>query len=242
MKKTWLGLLLAVGGICILVGCAKEESFSTGDDSKWNDPNFKIIHVSAYNYTDYEIGRTYLLPPKVNDIANAAMIGGAEMTKPDAARWVLSGGNSPDLAWDLRWHPPVKLKIWWLRIVDEKLYDQYAPYPKNGNMFDPFDPYTNKQTRPGSAWCEYEIEVVEKFGEKYGKVPHLNMMRDELVLYFHLDGTVTGHLEFDIEADATYPYRLDIAQRNQRPKLKQGACLKEIPNPLYGKRKPIIMN
>jgi hypothetical protein len=242
MKKTWLGLLLSVGGICILVGCAKEESFSTGDDSKWNDPNFKIITVGTYNYTDDAIFGVFILPVDKNDIDFAGTTGVGYPVPKNATRWESSGGNSPALAWDVRWKPPQKFKIWWERVFDPALYKKSSQYPKDGGMFDPFDPYITKQTRPGSAWCEYEIEVKEKFNELHGVMPYPNMRRDKLMLYFFPDGTIKGHLEFPADAEVPFEGRVDIALRDQLPRLKDKVCLKEIPNPFYGKRKPTIMN
>jgi hypothetical protein len=231
MKIKWLFLILALSSL--VVGCTKLESFSTGDDSKWRDPNFKIIPITTYNYTNHEIGRTYILPPKANDIENAAMIGGAEMTKPNATSWVQSGGNSPDLAWDLRWKPPQRLKVWWLRVVDEKVLSKSS---------DQYDIYKNKETEKGTAWCEYEIEIKEPFNELLGVMPYPNMRRNVMVLYFFPDGTVKGHMEFPSDAEVPIGYRVDIKLRDQLPTIKDKACLKEIPNPLYGKRKPTTMN
>jgi hypothetical protein len=237
MKKTWLGLLLAVGGICILVGCAKEESFSTGDDSKWNDPNFKIITVGTYNYTDDAIFGVFILPVDKNDIDFAGRTSAGNPVPKNATRWE-QNGSGPALAWDLRWRPPQKFKIWWKRVFDPALYEKSGQYPKNGGMFDPFDPYITKQTRPGSVWCEYEIEVKEQFGELFGP-PFPYRKRNEMVLYFYPDGTVKGHLEFGSDSDIPLE---DITKRDQLPRLKDKACHKEIPNPFYGKRKPTTMN
>jgi hypothetical protein len=237
MKKTWLGLILAVTGICLLVGCTKLESFSTGDDSKWRDPNFKIITVGTYNYTDDAIFGVFILPVDKNDIDFAGQTSVGYPVRKDATSWE-QNGSGPALAWDLRWKPPQKFKIWWERVFDPAIYKKSSQYPKDGGMFDPFDPYITKQTRPGSAWCEYEIEVKEQFGELFGP-PYPYRKRNQMLLYFYPDGTVKGHLEFG--ADSDIPLE-EITKRDQLPKLKDRACLKEVPNPFYGKRKPTTMN
>lgn len=108
----------------MLSGCNRiscDTGIGTCDEKKWSDPNYDIISVSAYNYTDYEIGRFYLIPIDKNDIAFGAMAPGANRTPRGAKRWVGGGGSSPALAWDLRWKSPHKFKVCRLRVVDEKV-------------------------------------------------------------------------------------------------------------------------
>jgi hypothetical protein len=106
---------------------------------------------------------------------------------------------------------------------------------------DPFEPHTSKQTRPGSAWCEYEVEIRETYGERYGVGPYPNMVRNELFLHFYPDGTVEAHLGIEFNGDVPVIWRTDIAKRDQLPVLKDRACLREVANPVYGKPKPIDM-
>jgi hypothetical protein len=223
-------------------GCGQnkteQEGYGPGETEKWENPNFKVIGVGSYNYTDYDIYGVYLLPLDKNDIDFAATGIGRRATPAHAARWDGGYGGNAGLAWDLRWKSPKKFKVWWERIVDMDLYRKSGPYAKGGGLHDPYDPYTTKQTRPGLAWCEYEIEVKEKFGEAFGP-PFPRRYRDQMVLYFFPDGTVEGHLEFAADSEIK---KVDIAKRNELPVLKDRACLKEITNPYFGKKRPISIN
>jgi hypothetical protein len=239
MKNFSIGaLLLALA----LSGCvqnkAEREGYGPGETEKWQDPNFKIIGVGSYNYTDYDIYGVYLLPPGKQDIDFAATGIGRRATRMGATRWDGGAGGTANLAWDLRWTSPKKFKVWWERVVDMDLYRRSGSYRKDGGMHDPYDPYTTKQTRPGLAWCEYELEVKEKFGEPFGP-PYPQRYRDEMILYFLPDGTVQGHLEFAVDSEIQ---RVDIAKRDELPKLKDRPCLKEVANPFYGKKRPISIN
>jgi hypothetical protein len=230
--------------VSLLTGCQpsdalrfEKEGISPGEVNKWGDPNFRIMAVGAYNYTDYDIYGSYLLPLEKNDIDYAAHAAGGRAQPPDSAGWERTR-SGPGLAWDKRWATPRKFKVWWHRITDMALYKQSLPYPKGGGMFDPFDPYTSKQTRPGSAWCEGEVEIREQFDELFGE-PYPYRRRDEMTLYFYPDGTVQGHLEFAADSEIKL---VDIAKRNELPKLTDRACLKEVANPFFGKKRPISMN
>ena len=239
MKRfKWLVAVLIVFAVG---GCknnsADEDDISPGEGNKWRDPNFEILTIGTFNYTDYAIYGLYLMPLNKNDIDFAAAAGVREAQPRSATEWEM-GSSGPALAWDLRWKSPRKFKVWWERVFDKELFRRYGPYPKDGNMFDPYDPYTTKQTRPGSAWCEGVVEIKEQFGEPFGP-PFPNMKRRELVLYFFPDGTVKGSLEFSSYEGM---HLVDIAKRDELPVLRDRACLKEVPNPLYGKPKPVRMN
>jgi hypothetical protein len=233
MKKLWLFSLLVMVS---LVGGCKQSNCDTGvstcDDSKWRDPNYKIIGIGAYNYTEHDIYSVYILPTDKNDIDFAGQTSVGRGTAKDAKKWSGQGGSGANMAWDLRWNAPYKFKVWWLRMVDPKLAN--APNSK-------YDIYTHRETEPGYAWCEYEIDIKETFGERYGVGQYPNMVRDELLLYFYPDGTVDAHLGIEFNGDVPIVERVAIAQRDQLPVLKDRACRKEVPNPLYGKPKPIPM-
>jgi hypothetical protein len=227
----------------LLAGCKgggenERDSIAPGEVEKWNDPNFSILTINSFNYTDDDIFGLYVLPTDKNDIAYAAR-GSVGTAIPRGANHWEGGGSGPALAWDRRWSAPRKFKVWWKRVFDQSLYNRSGPYPQGGGMFDPFDPYTTKQARPGSAWCEAEVEIKEQFGQPFGS-PYPNLVRDKFVLYFYPDGTVQGHLEFSFNSDISL---VEIAERDQLPVLKGRPCLnKEVPNPLYGKRRPISIN
>lgn len=238
--------LLLIFSICLglLAGCKssdgeriEKEGLAPGEVNKWSDPNFEILAVGAYNYTEYDIYGSYLLPLDKNDLDYSAPTGSGRAMPRNATRWEHSG-SSPALAWDTRWTTPRRFKLWWHRITDLELYEKSGPYPKGGGMFDPFDPYTTKQTRPGSAWCEGEVEIREQFGELFGE-PYPGRRRRQMILYFYPDGTVQGHLEFAADSEIML---VDIAKRDHLIKLKDRACLKEIANPFFGKKRPLRIN
>jgi hypothetical protein len=238
--------LLLIFSICLalLTGCnpsaaerIEKDGIGPGEVNKWSDPNFEILAVGAYNYTDHDIYGAYILPLERNDIDYAAHAAGGRAEPPNSTTWDRTP-SGPGLAWDKRWSTPRKFKVWWHRVTDVDLYEKSGPYPQGGGMFDPFDPYTTKGPRPGMAWCEGEIEIREKFGEPFGE-PYPGRKRDQMVLYFYPDGTVQGHLEFAADSEIEL---VDIAKRDRLPKLKDRACLKEIANPFFGKKRPLRIN
>lgn len=226
-----LSATLLVAAVAFGCGQSKteQEGYGPGETQKWNNPNFRIIGVGSYNYTDYDIYGVYLLPPDKNDIDFAATAIGRSATPANATQWDGGYGGNAGLAWDLRWKSPKKFKVWWLRVVNKQVFD--APGSR-------YDGYTNRATEPGAAWCEYEVEVREKFGESFGP-PYPRRYRDQLVLYFFPDGTVEGHLEFPADSDIK---KVDIAKRNELAKLQDRPCLKEVANPFFGKKRRLSIN
>jgi hypothetical protein len=229
MNKSWIFLALMLG--LLLGGCKKtaetdsaDDGVGTGNPATWNDPNFEIITVGAYNYTDYDIYDIYLLPLDKNDIKYAGSRSGVQATQRSEKVWNASS-SGPALAWDLRWKAPHKFKIWWLRSFDKKLEKE-----SDNN----YDMYTNPKAQPGSAWCESEVEIKETYNELYGQ-PYPERKRNELDLYFYPNGTVQGHLEYGIDSEIKIA---DITKRDELPTLKGRACIKEVPNPYYGKPRP----
>jgi hypothetical protein len=97
-----------------------------------------------------------------------------------------------------------------------------------------YDIYTNPKAQPGTAWCESEVEIKETYNELYGQ-PYPERKRNDLYLYFYPNGTVQGHLEYGIDSEIKIA---DIAKRDELPTLKGRACIKEVPNPYYGKPRP----
>jgi hypothetical protein len=225
--------VIALVAAFVMSGCGQNkverEGYGPGEIEKWEDPNFRIITIGAYNYTDYDIGTVFLLPPDKSDIDYAARTGGGKATGNDASSWQYDSGSGPALAWDLRWPRPKRFKVWWFRITDKAAFDRAR---------SAYDPYTDRSSGVGGAWCEYEFEVKEKFGEPFGP-PYPQRYRDQMVLYFFPDGTVQGHLEFAVDSDIE---PVDIAKRNELPTLKDRPCLKEIGNPYFGKKRPISIN
>jgi len=216
-----LSLLVAAA---LMVGCKKtdaaDDGLGPGEHAKWNDSNFDMLGVGAYNYTDYDIYNVYLLPPDKNDLQFAATGHGARSIPRDEEKWALEGASGANLAWDYRWTTPRKFKVWWFRIVNMEAY-----HASGGK----YDKYTMKETDPGAAWCESEIVVAR--GPVKGK-------GEDLILHFYPDGHIEGAFE-----QVTGPVStVDIKKRDELPVLKDRPCLKEIPNPYFGKKKPTQMN
>ncbi len=195
-------------------------SFGTSADSKWDDANIDIITAGSYNYTDYDIYHVYLLPPDAKSLDDAASADGARATPQSDTQWEGGPGGRASLAWDFRWKTPMKMKVWWERVVDAKVYASSNNY----------DPYTHRETEPGIAWCEGEITVTR---------PPVKDKSGGLLLHFFPDGRVEGDMDFSVDGQ---PVKVDIAKRNEQPKLTGRSCLKEIPNPFYGRKKPAQWN
>jgi hypothetical protein len=196
-------------------------SFGTSSDSKWDDPNIDIITAGSYNYTDYDIYGVYLLPPNGKSLDDAASAEGARATPQSYSHWEGGPGGSPSLAWDFRWKTPMKMKVWWERVVDKNSLHESA---------GSYDQYTQKETQPGMAWCEGEITITQ---------PPLKDKTSGILMHFFPDGRVEGDMNFVIDRR---PVKVDIAKRNELPKLVGRPCLKEIPNPFYGRKKPVQWN
>jgi hypothetical protein len=140
----------------------------------------------------------------------------------------VDGSGRAALAWDLRWKAPHKFKIWWLHVFDMTLAK--ATDKK-------YDSYTNPKAQPGTAWCEGEVEIKEEFIPLRSDTQ--TMIRKNMTLYFYPDGIVKGHLlEYGRTADETPVEPVDITKRDELPALKGRACIKEVPNPYYGKPRP----
>jgi len=215
-----LSLLVAAA---LMVGCKKtdaaDDGLGPGEHAKWNDSNFEIIGAGAYNYTDYDIYDVFVLPPDKNDIKFAADTHGGRAVPRGDDRWELTAGGA-SFAWDYRWTTPRKFKVWWFRIFDEE-----ANHASGGK----YDKYTMKETQPGSAWCEGEIEVLH---------PPVPGRGGELIIHYYPD----GHIEGDVDHSTEDASKVDIKKRDELPVLKDRPCLKEIPNPYFGKKKPTQMN
>ena len=213
-----MALAIALTSACSQ-GRHEGEGIAPGEIKKWNDPNFDIIGIGAYNYTDHDIYDVFILPPDKSDIAFAATGGGGQTAPRDAQRWQLDGASSPDLAWDYRWTTPRRFKVWWLRAVDMKVLSAVGAE---------YDKYTMKATMPGAAWCEGELEISHAPVRGRG---------DDLVIHYFPDGHIEGDV---VDIDKEGP-RVDIRKRNELVTLHDRPCLKEVANPYFGKKKPAAM-
>ena len=216
-------LLLSFVLISAMPACGRDDESLNPfghNDSKLSDPRYVIIEIGAFNYTDYDIYNVYLLPPDKDSLDYAAHGEGERATRPNAAYWSGGGGESPGMAWNLHWTTPKKFKVWWFRVVDEKAFA----------ASNHFDKYANKNTDPGAAWCEGEITVTR---------PPEKDASNSIVLHFYPDGRVEGDMDTYRPWHRQSVPKVDIAKRNEQPKLTGRACLKEIANPFYGRKKPI---
>ncbi len=220
LKPKHGGIALVIAVLMLNTACSRAnpeaESFGTGASSKWRDPNYDIITAGSYNYTDYDIFNVTLLPPSSNSLDDAAYADGASATLPTDTDWSGGSGHQPSIAWDMRWKTPKTFKVWWQRIVD----------PQASKASEGYDRYTHREANPGTAWCEGEITVTRPpIKDKFGG----------LMLHFFPDGRVEGDIDQSVEGPAP---KVPFSQRGQLPKLTGRACLKEIPNPYYGRKKP----
>ncbi|MDR2853473.1 MAG: DUF3304 domain-containing protein [Burkholderiaceae bacterium] len=226
-----IAAMLLVASMLLLAACdpmskIEKESLGPGESAKWSDTdNFDIIGVGSYNYTDYDIYGVYLLPPDKNSLDYAAYGIGASATRRDATYWSGGGGGNAGLAWDFRWTTPKKFKVWWERVADKNIFDAYARSDSPG-----YDPYTNKNPGPGIAWCEGEITITR---------PPIKDRVSDLILHFFPDGHVEGDI---IIGEDQQLAKVTLSKRDEQPKLTGHACLKEIQNPFYGRKKPIDIN
>ena len=226
MKKRGLTALLLVASIIGITACdrmseTERDGLGPGGYIKWNDPNYEIITAGSYNYTDYDIYGVYLLPPDKSDLDFASSADGARATRRDEEHWQGGLGGRASLAWDFRWTTPKKFKVWWFRVVDKALLE---------SSNNKFDPYTSPGKEPGSAWCEGEITITK---------PPIKDKAGGLLLHFFPDGRVEGDMDFSKEVP---PPKVELAKRDEQPKLEGRPCLKEIANPFYGKKKPVQQN
>lgn len=222
-KHRWITLLSVLAFFA--AGCSKAESGSeslgTGETAKWNDPNYEIIKAGSYNYSDYDIYRVYLLPPNQGNLDDAASVDGARATPRTQNYWSGGKGSRPSLAWDFRWKTPKKFKVWWERVVDKRAMEASSPN---------YDEYTHRETQPGMAWCEGEITITR---------PPIKDKDGNVLLHFFPDGRVAGDMDFSL---GRAPTKVELSRRDDQPKLTDRACVKEIPNPFYGRKKPAQWN
>ncbi|WP_161974618.1 DUF3304 domain-containing protein [Piscinibacter terrae] len=206
-----------------LSGCihdkTDEQSLAPGDVAKWNDPNYAIVGIGTFNYTNDDLFDTFVLPVDKSDIKFAALASGNRATPRDEKEWWMHAPSSPDLAWDYRWTTPKAFKVWWLRVFDRETYSRSA---------GTYDKYTMKESAPGTAWCEAEIQVQH--------VPRRDK-KEDLVIHFFSD----GHIEGDIVPNEGVVPKVELRKRDEQAKLEGKACLKEVSNPYFGKPKPVGM-
>ena len=198
------------------------------------------LDIDKFNYADYDIEEIQLVRPDANSMRGAiANGGGASATPKVIPKWSPTGwlsdgrreGGGMAMPWDYQWKTPMKLKVWWLRVVDPsgigKAWRQH------------YNAYTSKNAYPGTAWCEGEITITRPPEKLEGDTPF-----SRLALYFYQDGRIEGDMElipmeeFMKTHSIVHHPRVDIAKRYEQPTLTGRACLKEIPNPYYGLPEP----
>jgi hypothetical protein len=219
MNKIYIFLVAVL--IPMLGACGDSSTEMKGlspeTNKQWSDPNYMIIGVGAYNYTDYDIYNVYVLPKGGNDIRYAALGTGQRAAPKDAMRWDVEGPFGANLVWDLRWSTPRKFKVWWFRVVDASVYSASA---------GKYDKYASRETHPGAAWCEGEITVTH---------PPTKSNGGDLIIHFFPD----GHIEGDVaEISGNDASRMNIGERGRYLGVQDRACIKEIANPYFGKKKP----
>ena len=206
------------------VGCQRSK---TGDDLMTiDDPEvsaqsdrFALMSFAVFSYVDYDIYDSYILPAEGNPVGSMIPLPSVQASRsPQNWGGINSGGT---FYWDRQWTPPKRFKILWLRVVDASKFGADPSY----------DRYTRKETEPGAAWCETTVTIDQ------GLPAEPNFF----TLHFYPDGHVEGRLTGLREDDALKP-RFSFATRSSLPVLAGKACLKEVSNPFFGKKKPTPMN
>jgi hypothetical protein len=224
MKRISFIVLLAFASL--LVGCEKPEDkdrLMTMDDSvvHRDTARYARLILSTRSYFDYDIYGVYLLPAEKNSLSDA-MAAPSLAPSQDPDKWgAAESGNS--FFWDRNWATPKRFKVWWFRVVNPELFHS----EKNNR----YDPYTTKETWPGAAWCEAVITV--------DKPPPIQP--GHFILHFYPDGHVESYISALKEEDAER-MRFTTADREKLPVLNGKPCLKEIANPFFGMKKPILQN
>lgn len=182
---------------------------------RFHKDRYKIMRVAAYNYTDHDIYGVLIFPEDKSDLDYATHGTGSPPARSGQRDWEWHP-HAGTIAWDYQWEIPKRFKVWWERVADKELLQANTA---------PYDQYTSKDTLPGLAWCEGFIILTRtppKTGDSY------------IVLHFYPDGRV--------EADIDGEPRVEINKRHKPSRLVDKACLKQIPNPFYGRKKPIRFN
>ncbi len=168
--------------------------------SNGKEKNVKALRTEVYNYTPYD----YIYGISFTDVE-----------KP--LRYDRSAGEGCCFRWNIKQTKPVTLRVIWAVVFDRAKHDA-ADY----------DPYTNKDSPPGTRWCEAIAPIQQPYPADPG----------ELILELFPDGTMKAHLSSVSEPlEASIP--LSEEQIRDLPRLPEGQyCLKEIPNPMYGLERP----
>lgn len=183
--------------------------------NRLHNDRYKTMSVATYNYTDHDIYGVFILPEDKSNLDYATNARGSPAAPIKKKDWDWRAQEDA-ISWDYRWKTPKRFKIWWERMVDKELYQANTA---------PYDEYTSKATQPGLAWCEGFITLNR---------PPSRIEHAYIVLHFFPDGSVEG----DINGEP----RVQISKHHELPKLINRACIKQIPNPFYGRKKPVRFN
>jgi len=215
LRISLLGLTALVM-LVILASCKQGDSsngFGGSAVDKIGDPHFQVLTVASYNYTDSNIYDVYLSDNRSNDIDTASLAAGSLAAPQNATGWEYPHPTAA-VAWDDRWMLPKTIHVFWESVFDKAAYEAAHAY----------NAYESKDTQAGSAWCEYEVKI--------NTAPD-KTKNEMLVLNFYPDGTVSGELQ-----DSPSHASVDFRDRRKLSTLTGSHCVRQIPNPKFGKKAP----
>lgn len=132
-------------------------------------------------------------------------------------RYDQAAGASCCFLWNKKQTKPVTLRVVWAVVFDRAQHDAAN-----------YDPYTSKESPPGTRWCEAIIPIQQPYPAN----------PEELILELFPNGEMKAHFSSVSDPpEASMP--LSEEQYRDLPGLPEGQyCLKEIPNPMYGLERP----
>ena len=202
-------------------------SLGIGEVRKWPDLDAHRIGLTTFNYTGSGIYGAFLLQPSRSDIDDGWSLPGMPPPEQGDDRWTAWGYQSETVPWSDQWATPKTFKVLWYRVHDA------AAFAAHGGS--PYEKYEVRQTSPGSVWCESLVTIAH---------PPVKGRHNELVIHFYPDGHLEADIGEDVPVDASPAQlaRVDFRQRETLPGLGGKPCLKEVPNPYFGKQRPMEMH
>lgn len=164
------------------------------------EKDVKPLDTSFFNYTPYK----YIYGISFMDVE-----------KP--FRYDRAAGTSCCFLWNTKQTKPITLRVIWAIVFDRAQHDAAN-----------YDPYTSKESPPGTRWCEAIVQIQQPYPANPG----------ELILELFPDGEMKAHFSSVSDPpEASMP--LSEEQYRDLLRLPEGQyCRKEIPNPMYGLERP----
>lgn len=180
---------------------------------------FRKMGILTHSYLDYDFYGAFLLPINSNQLEDALPIPSVQPSR-EPGRWGGSQANGL-FTWDTRWRTPKVLKVWYERVMNEKLTPSGPRYDK----------YTERRSAPGTVWCEATVTIYASPPDDPGY----------LIFHFYPDGHIESEISALLNIAAASP-RYTERDRGNLTKLTSQSCTKQIDNPYFGTKRPIPIN